>query len=118
PGWGPELGMGITDVTNEFILAGVRYGILGIIALCMVLATAFRGLISTDKRLTDPYMRSMCWALGSLLFAIVVTWMSVSFFGQLMPLFYCLMGIIGSFISFSVSRPGRLQMTAATPSSP
>jgi hypothetical protein len=108
PGWGPELGMGITDVTNEFILAGVRYGLLGVIALCMVLATAFRGLISADRRLTDPYMKSMCWALGSLLFAIVVTWMSVSFFGQLMPLFYCFLGIIGSFINFSMlPRPGR-----------
>jgi hypothetical protein len=95
PGWGPELGMGFTDVTNEFILAGVRYGILGIIALCLILVAAFRGLISTYRRLTNPAMKSLCWAFGSLLFSTVVCWMSVSFFGQLMPLFYCCLGMIG-----------------------
>jgi hypothetical protein len=96
PGWGPELGMGFTDVTNEFILAGVRYGILGVIALCLILVTAFRGLISTYRRLTHPAMKSLCWAFGALLFSTVVCWISVSFFGQLMPLFYICLGMIGS----------------------
>jgi len=96
PGWGPELGMGFTDVTNEFILAGVRYGILGVIALCLILVVAFRGLISTYRRLKHPAMKSLCWAFGGLLFSTVVCWMSVSFFGQLMPLFYCCLGMIGS----------------------
>jgi hypothetical protein len=96
PGWGPELGMGMTDVTNEFILTGVRYGIAAVIALCLVLATAFRGLIRTHGRLADPVTKSVCWAFGSLLFSVVVAWMSVSFFGQLLPLFYCCLGMIGS----------------------
>ena len=97
PGWGHDLGAGsITDVTNEFILAGVRYGILGVIALCLILVVAFRGLISTYGRLTHPAMKSLCWAFGSLLFSVVVCWMSVSFFGQLMPLFYICLGMIGS----------------------
>jgi hypothetical protein len=96
PGWGPELGMGMTDVTNEFILTGVRYGIAGVIALCLVLATAFRGIIRTHRRLADPVAKSFCWAFGSLLFSVVVAWMSVSFFGQLLPLFYCCLGMIGS----------------------
>jgi hypothetical protein len=96
PGWGPALGMGFTDVTNQFILVGVRYGILGVIVLCLILVTAFRGLISTHRKVPDPIMKSLCWAFGSLLFSTVVCWMSVSFFGQLMPLFYCCLGMIGS----------------------
>ncbi len=99
PGWGPYLGMGRTDVTNEYILKGVRYGILGIIALCAVLAKAFRDLISTYRRLKDPAMRSLCWAFGSLLFSVAVAWMSVSFFGQLSTLVYCSIGMIGSLCS-------------------
>lgn len=96
PGWGPQLGMAFTDVTNEFILAGVRYGILGVIALCVILAKAFRDIIFTYRKMIDPVMKSLCWAFGSLLFSVTVAWMSVSFFGQLLPLFYCALGMIGS----------------------
>ena len=59
PGWGHYFGMGRSDITNEYILNGVRYGILGIIALCAVLAKAFRDLISTYQRLTHPAMKSL-----------------------------------------------------------
>jgi hypothetical protein len=110
PGWGPYLGMAHTDVTNEFILAGVKYGILGIIALCAVLVQAFRGIISTYKKMIDPVTKSLCWAFGSLLFAVVITWMSVSFFGQLASLFYCVLGVMGSLSnsSFNWQVPNRL----------
>jgi cell division protein FtsW (lipid II flippase) len=97
PGWGPYLGMVHTDLTNEFIATGVRYGILGIIALCAVLTIAFLMLVRTYKKMENIELKSMCWSLGSILFAVVVTWMSVSFFGQLVSLFYCILGIIGSF---------------------
>lgn len=110
PGWGPELGMGITDITNEYILKGVRYGILGVIALCAVLAKAFRDLISTYRRLTHPAMKSLCWAFGSLLFSVAVAWMSVSFFGQLSTLVYYSLGMIGSICSpnFNWQVPNRI----------
>jgi hypothetical protein len=112
PGWGPQLGMGRTDVTNEYILNGVRYGIFGVIALCAVLAKAFRGLISTYRRINDPAIKSLCWAFGSLLFSIAVAWMSVSFFGQLSTLVYCSIGMIGSLSSpgFNWQIPHRISL--------
>jgi hypothetical protein len=110
PGWGPSLGMAWTDVTNEYILAGVRYGILGVIALCAVLAQAFRDIASTHKKMTQPAMKSLCWAFGSLLFSVALAWMSVSFFGQLATLFYCCLGMIGSLCSshFNWQIPNRM----------
>jgi hypothetical protein len=96
PGWGHYFGMGHTDITNEYILAGVRYGIAGIIVLCIVLFVAFNSLITAFKKNTHPAMKSLYWTLGTVLFSVATTWMSVSFFGQLMPLFYCFLGIIGS----------------------
>jgi len=96
PGWGPALGMDHTDVTNEFVLNGIRYGILGIIVLLLVLAAAFRGIISTYERVPHKFDKSLCWAFGSMLFSVVVAWMSVSFFGQLITLFYSVLGMIGS----------------------
>jgi hypothetical protein len=106
PGWGPELGMAITDVTNEFILAGVRYGVLGMIALCWVIVTAFRCIKKVHDSVLDIKLKSLAWALGSILLSIVVTWMSVSFFGQLIPLFYCILGIIGSYATICGVREG------------
>ena len=117
PGWGPLLGMGITDVTNEYILNGVRYGILGVIALCAVLAKAFQGLISTYRKQQHPVAKSLCWAFGSLLLSVAFAWMSVSFFGQLSTLVYCSLGIIGSLCStnFNWQIPNRISLMQNRP---
>jgi len=93
PGWGEMLGMGATDVTNEFLLAAVRYGLLGLIALCSVLVVAFLGMVRASRSTINPLLKSLYWAFGS----ILVSWMSVSFFGQVLTLFYCILGIIGTF---------------------
>ncbi|MEJ2647394.1 MAG: hypothetical protein P8016_03160 [Sedimentisphaerales bacterium] len=96
PGWGPYLGMTWTDVTNEYILAGIRYGIAGVIVLCGVLTVAFKQIISSYKKAQKKETRSLYWALGTILFAIAVVWISVSFFGQLISLFYAMLGIISA----------------------
>ena len=117
PGWGQYFGMGVSDITNEYILNGVRYGILGVIALCAILAKSFRDLISTYRRLTHPAMKSLCWGFGSLLFSVAVAWMSVSFFGQLMTLVYCSIGMIGSLCSpgFNWQIPNRISLLQNRP---
>jgi len=117
PGWGHYFGMGITDITNEYILKGVRYGILGIIVLCAVLVKAFQGLISTYRKQQHPVTKSLCWAYGSLLLSVTVAWMSVSFFGQLSTLVYCSLGMIGSLCSpnFNWQIPNRLSLIQKQP---
>jgi hypothetical protein len=96
PGWGPRTGMGHTDGNNEFIAAGVNYGILGIVVLCAVLVAAFRGLVLAFRGTTDEELRSLYWALGSTLVGIIIIWQGVSFFGQMPALFYFILGIIGA----------------------
>ena len=98
PGWGHYFGMVHTDVTNEFILVGTRYGAFGMLALIIVLVKAFRKVTYTYRRMTDPKSRHILWSLGSMLFSVIVTWMSVSFFGQLATLFYISLGILASVI--------------------
>lgn len=112
PGWGASLGMTWTDVTNEYILGGVRYGILGMITLIAVLIQAFRGLSAAHRKVTEPALKALCWAFGSMLFAVAVTWMSVSFFGQLLTLYYCCLGMIGSLCSpcFDWQAPRRVSV--------
>jgi len=112
PGWGESLGMTWTDVTNEYILSGVRYGILGVLATLAVLAQAFRGLLTTYRKMAHPAMKSLCWAFGSMLFGVAVTWVSVSFFGQITTLFHLCLGMIGSLscLSFDWQIPKRISL--------
>lgn len=104
PGWGPYFGMTWTDVTNEYIIAGVRYGMAGVISVCAILYAAFRGLINAHKKATLPALKSLYWALGSMLFSVAVTWMAAHFFGQLPSLFYSLLGVIGSCSLFPATK--------------
>ena len=100
--WGMFSSARGTDVTNQYLVVGLRYGLIGMILLCVVLFTAFRGLVSAHKKVKHPVMKSLYWALGSILFSVAIVWTSVSFFGQLMPLFYCVLGIIGSCFLFTI----------------
>lgn len=96
PGWGEKTGMSHTDITNEFILAGAEYGILGVIALCGVFFIAIRKLVQLHKLSNDAVLKSQIWALGTVLVATIAAFMSVGFFGQPKMLFYCILGIAGS----------------------
>jgi hypothetical protein len=96
PGWGPKLGMVFVDLNNEFILAGVEYGIWGVIVLCTVLGLAFQQLCKVYRLSKDPVTRSWIWALGVALAGLIVSLQGVSLFGQNMTLFYCLLGFIGA----------------------
>jgi len=100
PGWGARY-EGPTDTNNEFIKAGIHYGLLGIIALCAVLAAAFRGLIRADRQTADIESKSLYWSLGSALVGVIVVWQGVSFFGQMPMLFYTILGMVGSSLSFA-----------------
>lgn len=96
PGWGESLGMGHTDVTNEFILAGVQYGLVGMIVLSGVLTVAIRTSVHLHNSSKDPRLRSLAWALGSTVAVAILMFTSVSLAGQIIPIFYCILGIIGS----------------------
>ena len=88
--------MAFTDCNNEFLLKGVQYGMLGVIALAGTLVMAFRGLVRAFKETTDRELRSLYWAMGCALVGVVVMWQGVSYFGQSVALFHCLLGIVGS----------------------
>lgn len=96
PGWGPRTGMGHTDGNNEFIMAGIDYGIWGVIALCSVLAVAIRTLVRMHNLSNDTVLRSWFWSLGTTLVATIVAWQGVSSFGQMPSIFYCILGVVGS----------------------
>jgi len=118
PGWGPSLGMEWTDITNQYIIAGVRNGILGVIALCGVVATALYMLVRSHKATKDLVLRSFYWALGSTMVMVAISMFGCLFSAQASSLYCCILGIISSSVylanepSFSVVSKRSLLLNA------
>lgn len=96
PGWGESLGMTWTDITNYYIMAGVEYGLLGVIAICGILVVAIHTLVHLHNSVEDPVSRSWFWALGSIIVMLTIAFNAIAFAGQAGSLFYCILGMIGS----------------------
>ncbi len=96
PGWGPSVGMDHTDVTSEYVEAGVYYGIWGIMVFCMVIFTALRATIRAFRQSTTKEAKSFFWAVGSFLVAHLLIWGGVAYFNVLEPLLYWVLGIVAS----------------------
>jgi len=96
PGWGESLGMTWSDITNHYIVAGVEYGLLGVIAVCGILATAIYMLVRFHNSVNDPVLRSWYWAFGSIIVVLAISFNAILFSGQAGTLFYCILGIVGS----------------------
>jgi len=101
PGWGAMyFHDDHTDVNNQFLLAGIECGILGVIALLAVFTRALRDLVRAFKAAADEQLRTIYWSLGSVLIGVFVQWQGVSSFGQNTALFYIILGIVGSSVGF------------------
>ncbi|MEQ9096882.1 MAG: hypothetical protein RIE32_11535 [Phycisphaerales bacterium] len=76
-------GYGLQDVTNQYILEGVRGGIWGMVAFVVVIVLAFRAVGRALK--TEPTRRGLFWlkwAVGASLFTHCMAFIGVSYFGQ------------------------------------
>jgi hypothetical protein len=96
PGWGPSLGMDRTDITNHYLIAAVQYGLLGVIALCGILAVGISTLVRLHNSTECPSLKSLYWALGIGLVTLAIGFNGFHLFGQADTLFYCVMGFVGS----------------------
>lgn len=126
PGWGSSLGMSFTDVTNNYIQMGVLYGVWGMIALIGVMATATIMIVRAHNRSKDKKFRSWCWAFGSLLAVLAISFTSCTFFDQSQTYFFAMLGVVGSMAlgqpalekSLDRARMTRLARSMARPRDP
>jgi hypothetical protein len=104
-------GMGLNDVTNEFIWAGVRGGFLAMVLLIAIVSFAFgaAGRAARSRRL-DPELRWMAWCIGAALFVHVASFFSVAYFGQMTYVWYmhlAMAATLGSAASTARTEPAR-----------
>ncbi len=88
----------LDDVTNQYVLEGVRGGILtlGLFLAMIVIAFRYVGRIWRAVQADRPKL-IFAWALGVALFVHTMTFFSVSYFGQMLVLWYLEIAMIAAF---------------------
>ena len=96
-------GWGLQDITNQFVLEGVNGGLLGLTCFVLLLARLYGGAgLATRFALTRaPLPRPtrqlrayLSWGLGATLTVHMVAFISVSYFGQVLTLFFMALTMI------------------------
>lgn len=83
--WGPYL----QDITNEYLLAGIRGGFLSMALLLALVWAGFRCVGRAARCQTSPKaQRFFAWAVGSTFLVHAVSFISVSYFGQLRAVWF------------------------------
>lgn len=90
-------GIGLWDVTNQYVIEGVRGGFLLLALFVAALYLAFR-YVGKAWRAVDKNepRRMMAWCVGVALFAHAASFVGVSYFGQIIMLWYVTLAAAGA----------------------
>jgi hypothetical protein len=104
-------GRGLFDVTNQYILEGVRGGFLTLALFVAIIWVAFQQVGRLRKSVEGQrYREVIAWALGVALFVHCMNYIAVSYFGQIITVWYLNLAAIGSLASMPAARaPGRAE---------
>jgi hypothetical protein len=84
-------GLGLEDVTNQYILEGVRGGFLTLILFCVILFVAARTVLRLSVRSRDASESYLAWGAFVTIVAHGVSFIGVSYFGQIAMIWYLLL---------------------------
>jgi hypothetical protein len=99
-------GLGLFDITNEFIFQGTEGGLFTMIFFIIVIALCYRA-VGTQLQImkNDPFpSQFLVWSMGSALFAHTAAFFSVSYFDQTVSILFLLMAMITNGYQISLQR--------------
>jgi hypothetical protein len=122
--WGTQgtghWGIGLWDVTNQYVIEGVRGGFLLLALFVAALYLAFRyvGKAWRAVNANEP-RRMLAWCVGVALFAHAASFLGVSYFGQIIMLWYVTLAAAGALGEMTAKAPvaqrARRRKRLATP---
>ena len=91
------------DITNHFIGVGINGGIISLILFILIIIYCFERLGRALQLMKDSSMgvRMTLWTLGVALFAHIVSFMSVSYFDQIITFWYMVLAVVSSLTAFT-----------------
>lgn len=90
-------GYGLQDITNQFVAEGVSGGIVRLALFVALIWLAFAGVSRTMRTPgLDRADRIIAWTLGTVLFVHCLNFLAVSYFGQIVTLWFATLAAINS----------------------
>jgi len=83
---------GMMDITNQYILEGVRGGFLSMMLFILILRSVFSKIGKKIKKSADFVERYFYWTLGVVFFVHAINFIVLSYFGQALSIFYLMLG--------------------------
>jgi len=85
-----------SDITNQFLVEGVRGGLLTMFLFMMLIIVCFRGIKNAFMASTELPLqnRMLLWSIGAALVTHVITFTSVSYFDQMIAVWYLMLAIL------------------------
>ncbi len=84
-------GLGLEDVTNQYILEGVRGGFITLVLFCVILFVGARTVVRLSVRSRDASESYLAWGLFVTIIAHCLSFIGVSYFGQIDMIWYLLL---------------------------
>ncbi|MCL5283047.1 MAG: hypothetical protein M1376_24450 [Planctomycetes bacterium] len=109
-------GLGLEDVTNQYILEGVRGGFLTLVLFGVILFVGARTMVRLSLRSRDRSESYLAWGLFVTIIAHCLSFLGVSYFGQIDMIWYLLLAGValcyGQVHEAAQPVPGRLAVAA------
>ena len=107
-------GWGLQDVTNQYILEGVRGGIWAMLALVVAIVLALRACGFWLRRLpAGSREHLLVYAIGVCIFAQAAIFLAVSYFGQSTMIWSVTMALAALLAEARVAEESRMRAEAA-----
>lgn len=88
-------GLGLRDVTNQYILEGMRGGFITLVLFVIVLAMAIRTTLRYSRRPLPRKQQWLGWCIFVSILGHCLSFIGVAYFGQIMMLLYLTYAIVG-----------------------
>lgn len=89
-------GHGLQDVTNQYILEGVRGGITPLLFFIIIISKCFQFVGKAIAKQTNIQYQKLIWGLGVVLLIHAITFLSISYYDQMVIFYYLLIAMISS----------------------
>ena len=110
-------GLGLEDVTNQFILEGVRGGFVSLVLFCVILFVGARAAVRLSLCLRDKSESYLVWGVFVTIIGHCLSFIGVSYFGQIAMIWYLLLASVAFVYSqaYEAPKPAPRVAVAARP---
>jgi len=94
------------DTVNQYVSVGVQSGLLSLLLFVAIIVFCFRSIGLKIKTCRSRLIQLRLWAFGAVLFAHVIGFWGISYFDQIILIWYMLLAIISIISDLSISDKG------------